>query len=87
MSIRLVFSQAQPQEPQSRKGFLIDVGDVVESAFGRLIAENVLTKAQAILAIEDGLIEMGEEVDTQVERRIMIMINVIASAPVGPKDI
>jgi len=43
----------------------------------------VLSKAQVIIAIEDALIELGEAVDLQAERRMFTMMNTLASMPAG----
>lgn len=84
MSIRLVYSQTQTQKVSSEARLRIDVGGVTECVLRKLIAEHVLSKAQAIIAIEDVLIELGEAVDIQAERRMIAMINTLASMSVGP---
>ncbi|MEQ1610901.1 MAG: hypothetical protein ABL956_18340 [Hyphomonadaceae bacterium] len=84
MSIRLVYSQMQTQKVPSEARLRIDVGDVTECVLRKLIAEEVLSKAQVIIAIEDALIELGEAVDEKAERRMFAMINTLASMPAGP---
>lgn len=84
MSIRLVYSQTQTQTVPSEKRVQIDVGDITECLLGNLIAQEVLSKAQVIIAIEDALIELGEAVDLQAERRTFAMMNALASMPLGP---
>lgn len=84
MSIRLVFSQTQTQKVPSEPRLRIDVGDLTECVLQKLIAEEALSKAQVIIAIEDALIELGEAVDLQVERRMFAMINTLASMPARP---
>lgn len=84
MSIRLVFSQTQTKKVPSEARLRIDVGDVTECLLRKLIAEEVLSKAQVIIAIEDALIELGEAVDLRAERRMFAMMNTLASMPAGP---
>ncbi len=81
MSIRLVFSRAQPQKIPASRGGPIDVCGVVECALRQLIAEGALHKTQIILAIEEALTELGQAVDVQAERRMIAMINILASSP------
>ena len=83
MSIRLVFSQGQPQSPPTDKADEINVSGVMETVFGKLIAKGILTKTQAILVIEDALVELGEAVGIDAERRMMALINTIALARAG----
>ncbi len=68
----------------SEGSFRVDVGEVTECVLRKLIAEEVLGKAQAIIAIEDALIELGEAVDIHAEKRMLAMINTLASMSVGP---
>ncbi len=81
MSIRLVFSQGQLLAPPLDKADGINASGVMECVFSKLIAEGILSKTQVILAIEDALVDLGETVGIDAERRMMALINTIALVP------
>ena len=86
MSIRLVFSQAEPQKRVGRDRFPTDVCSAIECALRQLIAEDAIRKTQIILAIEEALTELGPAVEIGAERRMIAMINALAAAAEPARD-